>query len=96
MQIGFVQWYSTDKRFGFLRPEAPDTGGDIFVHANALSGVATLAKGQRVAFDLETDKDGRPRAANVRLEEPDDGNVRDKDDQDDWREGLSLSGRRGA
>ncbi|NWP01158.1 cold-shock protein, partial [Escherichia coli] len=46
----------------------PDGGkDDHFVHISAVerSGMGTLSQNQRVSYDLENDKRGRPSAANL-------------------------------
>ncbi|MCU1691984.1 MAG: cold-shock protein [Frankiales bacterium] len=62
---GTVTWYEDGKGFGFI---APDAGGpDVFVHANALvEGLAYLAPGDRVAFDVAQGDRG-PQARDVSL-----------------------------
>lgn len=64
MENGTVKrWYS-DRGFGFIQP---DKGGkDVFVGRRGLSPGATLAEGDRIEFTIETDKDGRLRATNVK------------------------------
>jgi len=68
MTIGTVKFFNSQKGFGFITPE---TGGkDVFVHISAVerSGLARLADGQRVTFDLERDRQGRDSATNLRAE----------------------------
>ena len=63
--IGTVKFFDATKGFGFI---APDNGGpDAFVHISAVerSGMATLDQNQRVSFDMEQDKRGRPSACNL-------------------------------
>ena len=62
MPVGTVQFFNTEKGFGFI---APDGGGtDSFVHITAVqaAGMSTLDKDQRVKFELETDQRGRTSA----------------------------------
>jgi CspA family cold shock protein len=64
LTTGKVKWFNEAKGFGFL---SQDNGGpDVFVHHSAISGSGfkTLAEGQAVEFDVETEAKG-PRAANV-------------------------------
>ncbi|MBO9712839.1 cold-shock protein [Sphingomonas sp.] len=62
---GTVKFFDTAKGFGFI---APDGGNqDHFVHISAVerSGLQTLSQNQRVSYELENDKRGRPSAANI-------------------------------
>jgi CspA family cold shock protein len=67
MNTGTVKWYNGQKGYGFIQP---DSGGkDVFVHASALerAGIRALAEGQRVSFDVETDKrTGKSAAGNLK------------------------------
>lgn len=62
---GTVKFFDETKGFGFI---APDGGkDDHFVHISAVerSGMGTLSQNQRVNYELENDKRGRPSAANL-------------------------------
>ena len=66
MANGTVKWFNPMKGFGFIQP---DQGGtDAFVHISALerAGLSTLNEGQRVSYDLVTEK-GKTSAANLKL-----------------------------
>lgn len=67
MQTGTVKFFNGQKGFGFIQPE--DGSKDVFVHISAVerSGIAGLAEGQKVSFELETGRDGRTAAANLKL-----------------------------
>jgi CspA family cold shock protein len=66
MTTGTVKFFNTNKGFGFISPE--DGSKDVFVHASALerAGLRSLADGQRVSFDLQSDAKG-PKAVNIKL-----------------------------
>jgi len=66
MAIGVVKWFNPDKGFGFIRPE--DDAKDVFVHISELkrAGVQTLHEGQRVSYELATNK-GRVSAVNIKI-----------------------------
>jgi CspA family cold shock protein len=56
MTTGTVKWFNAQKGFGFI---APDNGGsDAFVHISAVerSGLGSLREGQRVGFELVSDR----------------------------------------
>ena len=68
MNTGVVKWYNTQKGYGFIQPD--DCGKDVFVHVSALerSGLSTLVEGQRVSFDVRTDRrTGKTSAGNLQL-----------------------------
>ena len=66
MATGTVKFFNTTKGFGFIAPEGG--GKDVFVHISAVerSGLAGLAEGQKVSFELERDRQGRDSAANLK------------------------------
>ncbi|ABS66804.1 MULTISPECIES: cold-shock protein [Xanthobacter] len=56
MAEGTVKWFNAQKGFGFI---TPDSGGsDAFVHISAVerAGMSDLREGQKVAFELVTDR----------------------------------------
>ena len=65
MPIGTVKWFNAQKGYGFIQPE--DAGKDVFVHISAVerSGLGNLGEGQRVSYDIETEK-GKTSAANLK------------------------------
>jgi len=65
MPQGTVKWFNPTKGYGFI---APDTGGkDIFVHISAVqkAGMRTLNEGQKLAFEIEQQANGRAAAVNL-------------------------------
>ena len=66
MATGTVKFFNTTKGFGFIRPD--DGSKDVFVHISAVgrSGLGTLSENQKVSFDVETGRDGRSSAVNLK------------------------------
>ena len=66
MTTGTVKWFNATKGFGFIQP---DNGGpDAFVHISAVerAGMRNLVEGQKVSYELETDKrSGKQSAGNL-------------------------------
>jgi CspA family cold shock protein len=56
MNKGTVKWFNAQKGFGFIAPD--DGGNDAFVHISAVerSGLNDLREGQKVSFDLVSDR----------------------------------------
>ena len=56
MSTGTVKCFNGQKGFGFIQPN--DGGNDVFVHISAVerAGLAGLAEGQQVSFEIKTDK----------------------------------------
>ncbi|GJE72491.1 cold-shock protein [Methylorubrum podarium] len=56
MATGTVKWFNEQKGFGFIQPE--DGSKDVFVHISAVerAGLRGLAEGQKVSYELETDR----------------------------------------
>jgi CspA family cold shock protein len=65
MATGTVKFFNTTKGYGFLQPE--DGGKDVFVHITAVqrAGLDTLTEGQRVSYELVTDR-GKTAAGNLK------------------------------
>ncbi len=66
MTEGTVKFFNTTKGFGFIEPVGG--GKDAFVHISAVerSGMSTLHEGQKVSYELETGRDGKQSATNLR------------------------------
>jgi len=64
MATGTVKFFNTQKGFGFITPS--DGSRDVFVHISALerSGMTTLNEGQRLTYDVVTER-GKQAAANL-------------------------------
>jgi cold shock protein len=64
---GTVKFFNAQKGFGFI---VQDTGGpDVFVHISAVerAGMSNLIEGQKLSFDIETDRRrGKTAAGNLR------------------------------
>lgn len=68
---GTVKWFDPAKYYGFIavRSTIPNLNRpDLFVHANAVRGGRPISEGQTVSFLVETDRNGRLCAADVRVE----------------------------
>ncbi len=65
MAIGTVKWFNPAKGFGFIQPESGDN--DVFVHVSAVeaAGMGTLTEGQRVSYDVVTER-GKSAAGNLK------------------------------
>ena len=65
MAIGTVKWFNPSKGFGFIEPESGDK--DVFVHVSAVQGAGmdTLTEGQRVSYDVVTER-GKTAASNLK------------------------------
>lgn len=64
MATGTVKWFNGTKGFGFIQPDAG--GADVFVHITAVqkAGWKSLNEGQKVSYELATEK-GKTFAANL-------------------------------
>ena len=67
MPQGTVRWFNTQKGYGFIHPDGGS--GDVFVHSSAVerSGLSTLQEGQKVSFEVETGRDGKTSAENLKV-----------------------------
>jgi len=66
MATGTVKWFNPTKGFGFIQPD--QGGADVFVHISAVerAGMRSLNEGQKVSYDLATER-GKTSAANLQL-----------------------------
>ena len=66
MATGTVKFFNSQKGFGFIQPA--DGSKDVFVHISAVekAGMRTLAEGQKVSFDIVTER-GKQAAGNLSL-----------------------------
>jgi cold shock protein len=70
MPTGRVKFFNIERGFGFILPD--DGGPDVFVHVHEVetTGMKTLVAGQLLAYDIGTARDGRSKAVNLRLLNP--------------------------
>jgi CspA family cold shock protein len=63
---GTVKFFNSTKGFGFIQPD--DGSKDAFVHISAVerSGLSTLNEGQKVSYELQTGRDGKVSATNLK------------------------------
>jgi CspA family cold shock protein len=67
MSTGTVKWFNDQKGYGFIQPD--DGGKDVFVHISAVqrSGLNGLVEGQKISYELETDRrTGKQSAGNLK------------------------------
>ncbi len=67
MANGTVKWFNATKGYGFIQPESGNR--DVFLHISAIerAGLAHPRDGQAVSFDIETSRDGRESATNLKF-----------------------------
>jgi CspA family cold shock protein len=64
MATGKVKWFNSQKGYGFIQPD--DGSKDVFVHISAVerAGLRGLNEGQKVSFDIVTER-GKANASNL-------------------------------
>ncbi|RHN61504.1 putative transcription factor CSD family [Medicago truncatula] len=62
---GKVKWFNDQKGFGFITPD--DGSEELFVHQSQIQtdGFRSLAEGESVEYQIESDNDGRSKAVSV-------------------------------
>jgi CspA family cold shock protein len=67
MPTGTVKWFNATKGYGFIAPD--DGGTDVFVHISAVerAGLKGLNDNQKVSYDLQSGRDGRASASELKL-----------------------------
>jgi cold shock protein len=68
MATGTVKWFNPTKGYGFIQPQSGG-GRDVFVHISAVerAGLSSLNEGQHVEYELETKRDGKESATNLKI-----------------------------
>lgn len=68
MPTGTVKFFNTTKGYGFIAPD-DGKGKDTFVHISAVqrSGLDGLYENDKVSYELETGRDGKESATNLKL-----------------------------
>jgi cold shock protein len=68
MPTGTLKMWNPDRGYGFLKSD--DGGPDVFIHISALSAAGidpeNLRLGERLTFEIESTREGRTRASQVR------------------------------
>ena len=69
MPTGRIKFFNTDKGYGFITPDAP--GSDVFIHIKSLLNsnptISAVNEGDRISYELEPGRDGRPAAGRIKL-----------------------------
>ena len=67
MATGIVKWFNATKGYGFIAPD--DGGNDVFVHISAVErgGLTGLQDNQKIAYELQSGRDGRASASDLKL-----------------------------
>ncbi len=67
MNTGTVKWFNEQKGYGFIQPDNGQK--DVFVHISAVerAGLKGLNDNQKIGFELQSGRDGKESAADLRL-----------------------------
>lgn len=67
MATGTVKFFNIDRGYGFIQPN--DGSADVFVHISAVqrAGHSSLAEGQKLSFEVVTDR-GKLAADNLQID----------------------------
>ena len=67
MAKGTVKWFNPTKGYGFIKPAVGDK--DVFVHISAVerAGLKGLSDNQKIGYELQSGRDGKQSAGDLRL-----------------------------
>ncbi len=67
MPTGTVKWFDPARGYGFIGPD--DGNVDVFVHISAVeeAGLNILTEGQKVEYEVVSQRDGKTAAGNLKL-----------------------------